>query len=284
TSKIVGGIPYQLLPLKPVDESKGIYEVDTSAIPDVVKNQPPLWGMLTSADGDTLEPLFATVDADSDSVAEVLELDADHDGRFDTFLFAVGGDSCGYNLAKVDTNADGEVDLIFSDLTGDGFFDAVDLNLDGRNDAFDTNGDGVFDRVDYDCDGTFDAYDVNLNGRLDLFLIPAGGFTKVQETRAQNLPRRFTMTQNYPNPVSWSQATTLRYGLPRGAHVRIELYNVLGQKVATVIDRRETPGWHEIAWSPRSALRPLPSGVYFLRFTADAGRTFQAVRKMVIRR
>ena len=92
------------------------------------------------------------------------------------------------------------------------------------------------------------------------------------------------MTQNSPNPVSWSQATTQRDGRPRGAHVRIELYNVLGQKVATVIDRHEAPGWHEIAWSPRSALRPLPSGVYFLRFTADAGRTFQAVRKMVIRR
>ncbi len=287
TSKFVGGIPYQLIPLKCVDASKGIYEVDDSAIPDAVKN--PLLAKhvpfpLTTTFGDTLEPLFALVDPDSDSVAEVIELDADRDGRFDTFLLSTVCDSCGYNVAKVDTNSDGTIDLVFTDLTGDGFPDAVDLNLDGRNDAFDTNGDGFFDRIDYDGDGQFDAYDLNLNGRLDLYLIPTGGFTNVQGSGSTNLPRKFSVSQNYPNPVHAGQATTLRYALPKATRVRVEIYNVLGQRVATLLDKQQAAGWHEISWSPRSASPPLPSGVYFLRVLAGKQNQYQSVRKLLIQR
>jgi hypothetical protein len=79
------------------------------------------------------------------------------------------------------------------------------------------------------------------------------------DTLARQLPNGYTLYQNYPNP--FNPNTTFRYTLPKRSHVVITLYNTLGQKVATVLDRMIDAGYHESHFDGSQ----LASGVYFYR-------------------
>ena len=78
------------------------------------------------------------------------------------------------------------------------------------------------------------------------------------------LPDRFTLLQNYPNP--FNPSTTIRYSLPEQSDVLIEIYNILGQTVATLFDGNQQAGYHTITWQADD----YPSGVYFARLEAGA--------------
>jgi len=81
------------------------------------------------------------------------------------------------------------------------------------------------------------------------------------------LPYRFELSQNYPNP--FNPVTTIDYNLPRRSHVTIEVYNVLGQKVQTLVDREESAGSYTITWDGTTANgQPAATGVYLYRFQA----------------
>ena len=60
------------------------------------------------------------------------------------------------------------------------------------------------------------------------------------------------------------KATTLRYALPSDGHARLEVYDLLGHRVADLVDEDQTAGEHRIDWRPRD----LASGVYVLRLEA----------------
>jgi len=84
--------------------------------------------------------------------------------------------------------------------------------------------------------------------------------------------------QNYPNP--FNPATTFNFGLPQTAHVTLEVYNIIGQKVATLTDREYPPGRHSVDWDTRQASgAELASGVYFARLKAGE---YTATQKMVV--
>lgn len=87
-------------------------------------------------------------------------------------------------------------------------------------------------------------------------------------------PRNLTLYQNYPNP--FNPATVIKYFLPQGCRVTLEVYNVRGQKVATLIDGEYQPeGPATVRWNAGS----LGSGVYLLRLKAgDIVKT----RKMLL--
>jgi len=92
------------------------------------------------------------------------------------------------------------------------------------------------------------------------------------------VPKNFVLEQNYPNP--FNPSTTLRYGLPKPCLVHLEIYNLLGQKVRTLVDRRQPAGMYTIQWDGRTdSGAHLPSGVYLFRLRAGS---FVAVRKMVL--
>ena len=279
TSKFVGGIPDQIIPLVPVDRNKGIYKVDASKIPPSIGGGHLLCKKTAT---DSTKAFFALSDPDSDGVAEVLLLDSNEDKVFDTFLYAASGDSMGYNLVKVDSNEDGKIDLILSDLDGDGTPDAADLNADGKYDAFDTNGDGVFDRIDMDFDGKFDALDVNLDGQLDLFFLSGSENLGISQEKKQ-LPRSFACSPVYPNPALFSQELSFSYDLACPADVKIAVYNVLGQKLSEWNLKQKPAGQYRFDWNGmnKTGIR-LPGGLYFIRFSANGGRTFRAVRKVVL--
>lgn len=75
-------------------------------------------------------------------------------------------------------------------------------------------------------------------------------------------PERFELLQNYPNP--FNPSTTIAYTLPRSAHVRLKVFNVLGEEVAELVNGEIVAGFHEALWQADA----LPSGVYFYRLQA----------------
>ncbi len=78
----------------------------------------------------------------------------------------------------------------------------------------------------------------------------------------QAAPKQFFLRQNYPNP--FNPSTTIEYGLGRRQHVRLLVYNELGQRVATLVDGAEEAGVHSVRFDGSR----LASGVYFCRLSA----------------
>ena len=80
----------------------------------------------------------------------------------------------------------------------------------------------------------------------------------------------FELFQNFPNP--FNPVTTIRYGLPDAEHVSLVIYNVLGEKVATLeAGTEKEAGYHAVVWDSRSDRgTPVASGVYFVRIRAGA--------------
>ena len=95
-------------------------------------------------------------------------------------------------------------------------------------------------------------------------------------------PQRFanSLGQNYPNPFgAW---TVFRYSLARSARVSIMVFNITGQRVATLVDGTQNPGVYTMTWDGRdNDGRRVASGVYFYRVTT-AG--FTQTRKLVVTR
>jgi hypothetical protein len=93
-----------------------------------------------------------------------------------------------------------------------------------------------------------------------------------------NAPREFALLQNYPNP--FNPSTTIQYDIPKAAHVRIVIYDVLGRTVETLVDGVQAASTYRVTWNATN----FSSGVYFYRIEAnsqDGTGTFTAVKKLV---
>lgn len=104
-------------------------------------------------------------------------------------------------------------------------------------------------------------------GLLNNILGWFGVATEVKESeRIKPIPSGYTLLQNYPNP--FNATTVIRYQLSadggRPSTVNLKIYNILGQKVITLVNRRQRPGNYEVIWDGRDRWgNPLPSGIYF---------------------
>lgn len=83
----------------------------------------------------------------------------------------------------------------------------------------------------------------------------------------------FSLSQNYPNP--FNPVTQIRFGLPKSTDVRIEIFNILGQRVSVLIDGKRMAGQHKVEFDGRR----FASGIYFYRLKAG---DFIDVKKMVL--
>ena len=86
------------------------------------------------------------------------------------------------------------------------------------------------------------------------------------------LPHSFFLNQNFPNP--FNAATVIAYGIPEEMHVRLDVFNVLGQHVATLADGVQAPGRYEATWDAEGNA----SGVFFYRMKAGS---FSRTRHMI---
>jgi len=97
------------------------------------------------------------------------------------------------------------------------------------------------------------------------------------------LPKDYALMQNYPNP--FNPSTTIKFALPEASRVTVEIYNLLGQKVSTLVSDQLTAGYHEVVWNgTTSAGQLVGSGIYFARFNAlgAEGKSFTDVRKLML--
>ncbi len=89
--------------------------------------------------------------------------------------------------------------------------------------------------------------------------------TAVKQTTHR--PAVFELFQNYPNP--FNPRTAFRYQLPRAVHVKLEIYNLLGARIAVLVDEHKSAGAYLARWNGRDNSRQLSSsGIYFAKFTA----------------
>ena len=83
----------------------------------------------------------------------------------------------------------------------------------------------------------------------------------------RNLPTEFALHQNYPNP--FNPDTDIKFDLPEDSHVKLEIFNILGQKVNTVVDEDMRAGYRSVKWNGTDNNgHQLSSGVYFYRLIA----------------
>lgn len=87
-----------------------------------------------------------------------------------------------------------------------------------------------------------------------------------------SMPKNFMLLQNYPNPFNAS--TVIKFALLRKEEVMIEVFNALGQKVATLLDQQMPIGFHDVEFNAKG----LPTGLYIFRIFAGQ---YQAMKKML---
>jgi len=94
------------------------------------------------------------------------------------------------------------------------------------------------------------------------------------------IPREFFLAENYPNP--FNPATVISYGLPRDSQVRLEIFNILGQRVRILTGGMQRAGYRQVVWDGSDgAGQAVSSGVYFYRLTTADG-SFSQSRKMLL--
>ena len=118
------------------------------------------------------------------------------------------------------------------------------------------------------------------------FALPLVGFDRTSASSVESLspqlggrglPTRFALGQNYPNP--FNPSTVIPYQLLTAAHVRLDVFNVLGQRVATLVDGEQVAGAYTAVWTATDAAgQAVSAGVYIYRLVAgDATATGRMV-------
>ncbi len=108
---------------------------------------------------------------------------------------------------------------------------------------------------------------IDLNGKFE--------YSDEIEIEVNLFPKEFVLFQNYPNP--FNPSTTIRFGLPIDSHVKLELFDVLGKKVAELINQEMPAGFHNFQFS--SVNYQLSSGMYIYRIKAGE---FVQTRKLLL--
>jgi len=108
--------------------------------------------------------------------------------------------------------------------------------------------------------------------------IEGSSLVGVREDRQTTRPKAFSLSQNYPNP--FNPFTRISYSLPKDCEVRLNIYNVLGQRVRVLVSERKRAGYYYAIWDGRDeGGRQVGSGIYFFRIEAG---DFKSTKKMVL--
>jgi hypothetical protein len=124
---------------------------------------------------------------------------------------------------------------------------------------------------------------INVGGKTALILTINGyllafdpykdsGTAIYNDKQDRNIPKVFHLAQNYPNP--FNPFTTIAFDLPVNAHVQLDIYNTLGEKVSRLVDKDLQAGKYRYNWHAEG----LASGIYFYVIQS---RDFRAVKRMV---
>jgi hypothetical protein len=150
----------------------------------------------------------------------------------------------------------------------------VGVKYDGIDEpliAYDTIANGR--AWEYDpTDSTWTSFDT-MDFPATLFIRAAVTLPMGVEQIVGAVPTEFVLGQNYPNP--FNPSTTIRYQVPEASWISLKIYDMLGQEVATLVNRVEEPGEYIVSWNASSA----SSGMYLYRLIAGS---FVETRKMLL--
>ena len=127
--------------------------------------------------------------------------------------------------------------------------------------------------------GPFDKYYYEVPFALDIrsgdysFWIDTTSIVVDIDQKGKPIPEDFALYQNYPNP--FNPNTVIRYALPVTCHLELSIYNILGQKVATLVNKKQPAGTYSVEWEASG----FAGGVYFYRLTTDT--EFSETRKLL---
>ncbi|UCE19490.1 MAG: right-handed parallel beta-helix repeat-containing protein [Gemmatimonadota bacterium] len=193
-----------------------------------------------------------------------------------------------------DCNGDGVVDVLdvlgvvnhilgTAPLEGEGLV-LADCNMDGEIDVLDALGIvnvilGTGTCPPAGAKAAFNSETLEFLKSLKTYLSPEdfAAFMALVKS-AMNLPIEYSLAQNYPNP--FNPVTTIDYALAKESPVKLVVYNVLGQKVKTLVNEKQPIGYHVVRWDGRGEDgSEVSSGVYFYRLNAGS---FTKTMKMML--
>jgi hypothetical protein len=123
------------------------------------------------------------------------------------------------------------------------------------------------------------SYDISVNDNYvyvaDQQFLTIYSFTTADIDQYNYTPSSFSLSPNYPNP--FNSSTTIRYNLPTESPVTIDIYDILGRKVQTLLDVKEQAGSHQVNWNADG----MPSGAYFARL--KAGEKSQTLKMILMK-
>ena len=126
-------------------------------------------------------------------------------------------------------------------------------------------------------DGKFGTVADPASGGDAYALVNLKGFA---EGVSSQLPKEFQLAQNYPNP--FNPETKISYALPNDCHVKLTIYNLLGQKIKVLVDEHQTAGTQNVHWNGKDHNgKEAASGIYFYRL--DAGEYTQTSRMVLMK-
>jgi hypothetical protein len=102
---------------------------------------------------------------------------------------------------------------------------------------------------------------------------PISEMTTDVGNQSNEIPSQFILEQNYPNP--FNPSTKIKYSIPQSSNVIINVYDILGNEIETLVNEEKPVGNYEITWYGVH----LPSGIYFYKLQADG---FVETKKMIL--
>lgn len=108
--------------------------------------------------------------------------------------------------------------------------------------------------------------------------IVEGQSTELTKEQSNLRPAGYYLADNYPNP--FNPETTIEYELPTNGSVRLEVFNILGQKIKTLVDQNQVAGVHQVIWNGKNELsEAVVSGIYLYRIQSQ---DFKATKRMLL--
>lgn len=152
-------------------------------------------------------------------------------------------------------NFDENINCFFPHASGYPYsITASDYDLDGKTDI------AIVTVVDFGVDSLFVIYNL-------------GGAVGIEDQEIENAPKTFSLEQNFPNP--FNPNTTIQFSLPQSEKLSLTVFNLLGEKVKTLVEEYREAGNHSVQFNASQ----LASGIYFYRLQAGS---FIETKKMIL--
>jgi hypothetical protein len=100
----------------------------------------------------------------------------------------------------------------------------------------------------------------------------------VNEEQEIEPPKSYGLKQNYPNP--FNSQTNIEFQVPNQSIIKLEIYDILGQKIRTLVNQEKYPGNYSLSWNGKNDFgNSVISGIYFIKFSSD---NFSDTKKMTL--